>query len=104
MALRWNEKIVLRVAVDVFEIPIRRTAKHVRDLTILVESGDPGLARMLRPRERLVIVVGKHLSGQTKLPKVIQALNSMRLALALAQSRRKQPGENRNDRNHHQQL
>ena len=50
------------------------------------------------------IVTRPDAEAQARLPLVIHAGNSLRLGLARAQRRQEQSGQDRDDRNHHQQL
>src|SRR4051812_24323969 len=52
-----------------------------------------------------IVVVGSiHRAGQHQLPVVIEALNALRFRFGFAERREKNSSQNRNDRDHHEEL
>ena len=55
-------------------------------------------------RKTVLVIPGIHQGGETNLPEVIEATGLLRLLLCLGEGRQKHPGQDRDNRDHHQEF
>jgi hypothetical protein len=89
----------------------RRAAQHVGGLVIIHQRPGPGLRGGVGPRhgavgdrQQSIRVVAIHLHGVPQLLELAEALRRAGPFLGLAQGGQQQAREDRNDRNHHEEL